>query len=181
MGSSFISIGSGWPSQMAKRSFPSHTEVCSKKDGARLDTRCALLLLILSPLLHGGCIGGRGCGGQGGPLTSCKQPRAPPPLPAMSHHNKQADFPLSCCQGAMIEARRPLLVFFCISSTMMRPSSSSLLSALAAKTGAGGRSDHSCGCLCHRPRGEGTLWKSKSSPATAPTATSTLTGLHVMD
>ncbi len=53
--------------------------------------------------------------------------------------------------------------------------------ALAAKTGAGGKSDHSRQCPCHRPHGEGTLWKSKSSAAVAPTVTSTLTGLRVMD
>jgi hypothetical protein len=61
----------------------------------------------------------------------------------MSRRDKQVDLPLSRCRGAMIEARRPLLVFSRISSTIMRPSSSSPLSALAAKTGAGGRSDHS--------------------------------------
>jgi hypothetical protein len=38
----------------------------------------------------------------------------------------------------MIEARRPLLIFSRISSTMMRPSSLSSLSAFAAKTRAGG-------------------------------------------
>jgi hypothetical protein len=42
-------------------------------------------------------------------------------------------------RGAIIEARRPLLVFSRVSLTMIRPSSSSSLSALAAKTGAGGK------------------------------------------
>jgi hypothetical protein len=99
----------------------------------------------------------------------------------MSRRDKQADLPLSRCRGAMIEARHPLLLFSRISSTMMRPFLSSSLSALTAKTGVGGRSDHSRRCLRQSPRGEGTLWKSKSSTTATPTATSTLTGLRVMD
>jgi hypothetical protein len=129
---------------------------------------------------NGGCIGGHGCGGRGGPLLSRKQPKAPPPLPAMSCHDKQADLPLSRCQGAMIKACRPLLVFSRISSTMVQMSLPSLLSALAAKTGAGGRSNHSRQCPRRCPLGGGTLQKSKSSAAAAPTATSTLTA-RVMD
>jgi hypothetical protein len=39
----------------------------------------------------------------------------------------------------MIKARRPLLVFSRVSSTMMRPSLLLLLSALATKTGVGGK------------------------------------------
>jgi hypothetical protein len=46
--------------------------------------------------------------------------------------------------------------------------------------GLGGRSDHSRQCPRHRPRGEGTLQKSNSSVAAAPTATSTSTGPRVM-
>ncbi len=163
--------------------FPLIQMCVQKKMEQELDTRCALPLLILSlsPLLHGGRIGGRGCGERGDPLPSRKQPKSPSPLPAMSRCNKQVDLPLSRCRGAMIEARRPLLVFSHISLTMMRLSSSSSLLALSAKTGAGGRSDHSRQCPRHRPRGEGTLRKSKSSAAAAPTATSTLTGLRVMD
>jgi hypothetical protein len=99
----------------------------------------------------------------------------------MSCRDKQADLPLSCCQGAMIKDRPPLLVFSRISLTMMQPSLLSLLLALATKTGAGGRSNHSRQCPHHRPPGEGTIRKSKSSAPAAPTATSTLTGLHVMD
>jgi hypothetical protein len=161
--------------------FPLIQKCVQKKMVRELDTRCALPLLILSPLLHGGRIGGRGCGGQGGPLPSRKQPKAPLPLPPMSCCNKQADLLLSRCQGAMIEALRPLLVFSRISSTMMQPSLSSSFSALAAKTGEGGRSDHSCRYPHHHKHGEGTGWKSKSSTAAATTATSTLTGLRVMD
>jgi hypothetical protein len=88
---------------------------------------------------RGGRDGGRGRGGRGGPLPSRERPKAPPPSPTMSRRDKQADLPLSRGRGAMIEARRPLLVFSRVSSTMMRPSSSSSLSALAAKTGAGGK------------------------------------------
>ncbi len=121
--------------------FPLIQKCVQKRMARELDMRCALPLLILSPLLHGGRIGVRGCGGRSGPLPSREQPKAPPPLPAMSCRDKQADLPLSRCRGAMIKARRPLLVFSRISSTMMRLSSSSSLLALAAKTGAGGRSD----------------------------------------
>jgi hypothetical protein len=77
--------------------------------------------------------------GRGGPLLSHKQPKALLPLPTMSRRNKQANFPLLCGRGAMIKACRPLLVFSRISWTMMQPSLLSLLLALAAKTGAGGK------------------------------------------
>jgi hypothetical protein len=88
---------------------------------------------------NGGHIGGRGHGGQGGPLPSRKQPKALPLLPTMSCHDKQADLPLLYGRGVMIKTCRPLLVFTRVSSTMMRPylSLSSSLPALAAKMGAG--------------------------------------------
>ncbi len=130
---------------------------------------------------NSGRIGGRGCGGRGGPLPSREQKKASMPLPAMSRRDKQADLPLSRCQGAMIKARHPLLIFSCISLTMMQPSLSLLTLAFATKTGAGGRSNHSRQCPRHRPRGGGTLQKSKRSATAAPTATSTLTEPRVMD
>jgi hypothetical protein len=48
--------------------------------------------------------------------------KAPPPLPTMFCRDKQVVLPLSRGRGAMIKARRPLLVFSRISLTMMRPS-----------------------------------------------------------
>ncbi len=51
---------------------------------------------------------------------------------------------------------------------------------MPSRRGWGGRSDHSCRCPRRRPRGGGTLRKSKSSAAAAPAVTSTSTGPHVM-
>jgi hypothetical protein len=68
---------------------------------------------------NGGCICGRGHGGQGGPLLSHEQPKALPLLPIMSRCNKQVDHPLSRGQGVIFKACHPLLVFSRISLTMM--------------------------------------------------------------
>jgi hypothetical protein len=76
----------------------------------------------------------------------------------------------------MVEARRPLLVFSHVSLTMMRPSSLSLLSALAAKTGVGGKKQPLLPMPLPPPMGGGTLRKSKSFAAAAPAATSMSTG-----
>jgi hypothetical protein len=88
------------------------------------------------------CRGGRdgiqGQGGRGGPLLSREQPKALLLLPTMSCRNKQVNLLLLRGRGAMIEGRRPLLVFSHVSLTMMQPTLSLSLSALAAKTGAGG-------------------------------------------
>jgi hypothetical protein len=54
------------------------------------------------------------------------------------------------------------------------------LSALAAKTGAGGKKQPVLPMPRGCPLGGATLRKSKSSAAATPTATSTLTGPHVM-
>jgi hypothetical protein len=72
----------------------------------------------------------------------------------------------------MIEACHPLLVFSCVSSTIMQLSLLSSLSALASKTGAGGKKQQLLQMRPPLPTGGGTLQKLKSSAAA--------TGPHAM-
>ena len=64
MGSSFISTGSGWPSQMAKRTFSCHF-VMSMKSGAPRESCHMSCDLSLSASDCGGDGGGGGGGGDG--------------------------------------------------------------------------------------------------------------------